>query len=219
MSDSDAVVFVVDDEPAVLKGLTRLLRSAGFQALPFSSPLTFLDCHDPNQPGCAVVDLAMPQLNGLELQAALAGAGYERPLVFLSGRGDIAASVRAMKAGAEDFLTKPVNDEDLLAAVRRAIERDRIIRLALAQSASIGRRLATLTRREREVLSGLVRGRLNKQIAGDLGVVEKTIKVHRGRLMEKMEARSLLELAHMVEGIDLLADMPDSVPGATRPPA
>ena len=152
-------------------------------------------------PGCVVLDLAMPGLNGLELQTALAASGCQRPIIFVSGHGDVPSSVRAMKAGAVDFLTKPVSEENLLAAIRRAIDRDRLMRQARAELQAIGERLNTLTPREREVLQHVVAGQLNKQIAADLGTVEKTVKVHRSRVMEKMGVRSLADLVRMAERI------------------
>ena len=199
MSDAVPTVFVVDDDPAVLKGLSRLLRAARLDVATFSSPQEFLERHDPNAPGCLVLDLSMPGLNGLELQEALATKGFAVPIIFLTGHGDIPTSVQAMKRGALDFLTKPVNDDDLLKAVHAAIEKDRIARLALAELDEIQQRLATLTPREREVLTHVVSGQLNKQIAYDLGTVEQTIKVHRARVMEKMKVDSVAELVRLTE--------------------
>jgi FixJ family two-component response regulator len=192
-------VFIVDDDAAVRKGLSRLLRSAGLAVATFASPREFLDRHDPNAPGCLVLDVAMPGLNGLELQQALIAGGHELAIVFLTGHGDIPMSVQAMKSGAVDFLTKPVNDDDLLTAVRVAIEKDRLQRQARSELADIQHRLATLTPREHEVLQHLITGQLNKQIAADLGTVEKTIKVHRARVLEKMQVRSVAELVHLAE--------------------
>jgi FixJ family two-component response regulator len=192
-------VFVVDDDPAVLKSLSRLLRSARLACATFSSPREFLDCHDPNVPGCLVLDVAMPGLNGLELQQALIASGHELPIVFLTGHGDVPMSVQAMKRGAVDFLTKPVNDDDLLKAVRAAIEKDRSQRRARAEVLEIQQRLDTLTPREREVMEHVVVGKLNKQIAAELGTVEKTIKVHRARVMQKMRVQSVAELVHLAE--------------------
>jgi FixJ family two-component response regulator len=192
-------VFVVDDDTAVLKSLSRLLRSAGLAVATFSSPRDFLDRHDPNTPGCLVLDVAMPGLNGLELQQALMARGHERAIIFLTGHGDIPMSVKAMKRGAVDFLTKPVDDDDLLKAIRVAIEKDRLQRQAHAEVAEIQQRLATLTPREREVLHHVISGHLNKQTAADLGTVEKTIKVHRARVMEKMKVQSVAELVHLAE--------------------
>lgn len=199
MNPTLPTVFIVDDEPAVLKSLSRLMRSARLAALTFSSPQEFLDRHDPQVPGCLILDVAMPGLDGLQLQQALIAKGSEIPIIFLTGRGDIPMSVRAMKRGAVDFLTKPVDDEDLLEAIRDAIEKDRVNRPAIAERNAIRQRLATLTPREREVLEHVLAGQLNKQIAGDLDIVEKTIKVHRGRVMEKMGVRSVAELVHLCE--------------------
>jgi FixJ family two-component response regulator len=205
-------VFVVDDDPSVLRALTRLLAVAGFEARGFASPAAFLEQHDPATPGCLVLDLALPGLDGLQLQEALSASGRARPIVFVTGRGDIPTSVRAMKSGAVDFLTKPVKDEDLLTAVRNAIEMDRSARAAQIELDALGRRLASLTPREHEVLAHVVAGRLNKQIAADLGTVEKTIKVHRARIMEKMAARSLADLVRIAERLGI------PPPAARAPP-
>ena len=199
MSSLPPTVFVVDDDAAVLKSLSRLLRSAGLAVATFSSPREFLDSHDPNTPGCLVLDVAMPELNGLELQQTLLASGHELAIVFLTGHGDIPMSVKAIKRGAVDFLTKPVSDDDLLTAVRDAIEKDRHQRQARAEVAEIHQRLATLTPREREVLQHVISGQLNKQIAADLGTVEKTVKVHRARVMEKMKVQSVAELVRLAE--------------------
>lgn len=199
MSDNSPIVFVVDDDPDVLKGLVRLLRSAGLEVAAFSSPHAFLELHDSSAPGCLVLDLAMPGLNGLELQGALTAKGSAIPIVFLTGRGDVPMSVQAMKGGALDFLTKPVNDEDLLRAITAALEKDRIGRESRAELDEIQQRLSTLTPRERQVLTHVVSGQLNKQIANDLGTVEKTIKVHRARVMEKMKVNSVAELVRLTE--------------------
>ncbi|SDR23282.1 two component transcriptional regulator, LuxR family [Rhizobiales bacterium GAS113] len=208
MTGEANTIFVVDDEPAILKALERLLRGAGFEVRGFLSSQAFLEQHDPAIPGCAVLDVAMDGMNGLELQQKLAASGCERPVVFLSGRGDIPMSVRAMRAGAVSFLTKPVRAEDLLAAIRRAIEKDDTARRAHRELDAIGRRLATLTPRETEVLRRVIAGRLNKQIAGELGTAEKTIKVHRARVMEKMGVRSVAELVRMTDQAGFMpADM------------
>jgi FixJ family two-component response regulator len=196
-------VFVVDDDPSVLRALTRLFTAAGFEARAFASPTAFLEQHDAATPGCLVLDVALPGLDGLQLQQALTASGCARPIVFMTGRGDIPSSVRAMKGGAVDFLTKPVRDEDLLTAVHSAIETDRRARAMQAELDALSQRLASLTPREREVLGHVVAGRLNKQIAGDLGTVEKTIKVHRARIMEKMAARSLADLVRIAERLGI----------------
>jgi FixJ family two-component response regulator len=188
---------VIDDDPGVLRALTRLLAAAGLEARALPSPAAFLAEHDPAVPGCLVLDVALPGLDGLELQEALAGSECARPIVFITGRGDIPTSVRAMKSGAVDFLTKPVNDTELLAAVHQAIDADRLARAARAELDALKHRLASLTLREREVLAHVIAGRLNKQIAADLGTVEKTIKVHRARIMGKMAVRSLADLVRI----------------------
>ncbi len=203
MNHPSATVFVVDDDPSVLKGLARLLRSARLDVAAFDSPREFLERHDSAAPGCLVLDVAMPGLNGLELQEALAAEGSALPIIFLTGHGDIPKSVQAMKRGALDFLTKPVNDEDLLKAVHVAIEKDRAARQARAELEEIRARLDMLTPREREVLAHVVSGQLNKQIAADLGTVEKTIKVHRARVMEKMKAQSVADLVRLAEKLGL----------------
>ncbi|MCC6194182.1 MAG: response regulator transcription factor [Burkholderiales bacterium] len=203
-TDPRCTVFVVDDDVSVRRGVLRLLRSAGLDALTFGSAQEFLDCHDSTVAGCVILDLAMPGIDGLAMQQTLADRGSALPIVFLTGHGNVPASVQAMKRGAVDFLTKPVGDEQLLETVRRAIERGRVLKKANEETAEIERRLAALTPREREVLPHLMRGRLNKQIAADLGTVEKTIKVHRARIMHKMQVRSLVALARMMErsGLD-----------------
>ena len=193
------VVYVVDDDPDVLKAIERLLESAGHKVVAFPSPQQFLERFDPDAAGCLVLDLAMPGLSGLELQGRLEQQASHLPIVFLTGRGDIAASVRAMKHGASDFLTKPVDDALLIAAVRDALARDRALRPARIERERIAKRLATLTERERQVLEHIVAGRLNKQIAADLGTVEKTIKYHRANLMRKMGVRVVADLVKLAE--------------------
>jgi FixJ family two-component response regulator len=192
-------VFLVDDDARVLKALSRLLRANGYDNQPFSSPQEFLAQHDAAVPGCAVLDVAMPGLDGLVLQQVLAAGSEQRPIIFLTGKGDIPTSVRAMKAGAIDFLTKPVKEKDLLQAIARAQEIDSKARQSRVDLAFIQAKIATLTPREREVLSHVVAGRLNKQIAGDLGTVEKTIKVHRARVMEKLGLRTVADLVRFAE--------------------
>ena len=194
---------MVDDDPGVLRALTRLFSAAGLEARAFPSPAAFLEAHDPATPGCLVLDVALPGLDGLELQQALTGSDCARPIVFITGRGDVPTSVRAMKGGAVDFLTKPVNDTELLEAVRKAIEVDRLARAARLELDALRGCLATLTQREREVLAQVVAGCLNKQIAADLGTVEKTIKVHRARIMAKMAARSLADLVRIAERLGI----------------
>ncbi len=202
MNANVPVVFLVDDDPSILKALTRLLAAEGFETRPYSSAANFLDEYNATLPGCIVMDLAMPGMSGLDLQCRLASSGRVRPIVFITGQGDIPTSVRAMKAGAVDFLTKPFDDHALLSAVRFAIEKDQAVRSKQEQRDRIERSLASLTQREREVFEHVTRGRLNKQIAGDLGIVEKTVKVHRGRIMKKMGVRSLAELVKLAERLD-----------------
>src|SRR5438874_6638793 len=192
-------VFIVDDYAPVRRSISRLLRAAGFAVVAFASADEFLAQFDPRTMGCLVLDVAMPALNGLELQHILEKTGSLLPIIFLTGTSDIPKSVEAMKHGASDFLTKPVDDEDLLAAVRVAIEKNRVLRQEQAELSEIQARLATLTPREREVLEYVVTGKLNKQIAGDLGTVEQTVKVHRARVMQKMRVRSVAELVRLTQ--------------------
>ena len=199
MSAAANTVFVVDDEPPVVKALERLLRAEGYEVRGFLSSQAFLEEHDAAIPGCAVLDIAIDGISGLELQRLLANSRCERPVVFLTGHGDIPMSVHAMRAGAVSFLTKPIQAQELLDAVRLALENDRKAREARGRLAVIECRLGTLTAREREVLEHVVSGRLNKQIAADLGTAEKTVKVHRGRVMEKMRARSVAELVRLCD--------------------
>jgi FixJ family two-component response regulator len=196
---SNPTVFVVDDYAPVRKSISRLLHAAGFNVAAFASAVEFLAQYDPAILGCLVLDLAMPTLNGLELQTILNKTGSLLPIIFLTGTADIPESVQAMKHGASDFLTKPVNDEELLAAVRVAIEKHRALRRKQRELSEIRARLATLTPREHEVLEYVVAGKLNKQIAGDLGTVEQTIKVHRAHVMEKMKVQSVAELVRLME--------------------
>lgn len=194
-------VYLVDDDRRVLKALSLLLRAGGYDARPFSSSQDFLAQHDAAVPGCAILDLSIPDLDGLQLQEALAAIGVKRPIIFLTGRGNIPAAVRAIKAGAVDFLTKPVRKSDLFAAISRAEQVDTQSRLASAELAAMKSRIESLTPREMEVLSHVVAGRLNKQIAGDLGTVEKTIKFHRGHIMRKLGVRTVADLVRLTEKV------------------
>ena len=197
-------VYLVDDDPGVLKALSRLLRARGYEVKPYFSPQLFLEEHDAAVPGCAILDVSMPGLDGLELQRALTAAGgSHRPVLFVTGKGDIPTSVRAMKAGAIDFLTKPVKDEDLFKAVSNAEALDVELRRLHSELELMQAKVRTLTPREREVLTHVVAGRLNKQIAGDLGTAEKTIKVHRSRMMEKLGIRMVADLVRMAEKLNL----------------
>lgn len=193
-----ATVHVVDDDPSVLTSLSRLLCATGHRAATHATAEAFLAALDPAEPGCVVLDLRMPGLDGHAVQARLSEAGIALPVVFLSGKGDIPASVQAMKEGAVDFLTKPVQADVLLAAVDEAIARDAESRVQATETAACEDRLARLTPREREVLDAVVAGRLNKQTAEALGIAEKTVKVHRARVMRKMGVRSVADLVSLV---------------------
>lgn len=192
-------VFLVDDQPAVLKAMARLLQSAGVSAVTFESAQAFLDSGNASKAGCLVLDLAMPDMDGMALQGKLTAMGSALPIIFLTGHGSIDTGVLAMKLGAQDFLTKPVDADRLLAAVQAAFERNRLARLASAEKQAIQARLNSLTPRELEVLYLLVEGKLNKQVAAELGTVEKTIKVHRAKVMSKMDVTSVAALIHMLE--------------------
>jgi FixJ family two-component response regulator len=196
---SGPTVFVVDDDGAVRKAVSRLLRSAGITAAVFASPREFLAQYNPATPGCLVLDVAMPDFNGLQLQTALTEKRCILPIIFFTGHGDVSKSVQAMKQGAFDFLSKPVKDKDLLTAVRAAIEKDAVVRREQAKLSEIRARLGTLTSREREVLEHVVSGKLNKQIAGDMGITEATVKMHRAHVMAKMKVQSVAELARLTE--------------------
>jgi FixJ family two-component response regulator len=196
-------VFVVDDDPSVLRAISRFLRSHELLVEPYESPWQFLDAIDPATPGCVLLDLSLPQISGLELQERLAESGSAHPVVFLTGYGSIRASVQAMQAGALDFIEKPFVDDVLLATVRRALDRDRELRERRIASDSIVRRVASLTPREGEVLRHVIAGRLNKQIAARLGTAEKTVKVHRARVMRKMSVRSVAELTRAADCVGI----------------
>ncbi|HYN60296.1 MAG TPA: response regulator [Rubrivivax sp.] len=199
MEEPAPTVYLVDDDPDLLRALARLLQSAEMKVATFASAQEFLDGHDRSAPGCLVLDLAMPGLNGLQLQQALEQQVSSLPIIFLTGRGNIAASVQAMKHGATDFLTKPVDDTELIAAIHEALTKGQALHRANAQREHLARSLGSLTERERQVLDGIVAGKLNKQIAADLGTVEKTIKFHRGNLMRKMGVRVVADLVKLAE--------------------
>ena len=186
-------VFVVDDEAPVRRALSRMLRANRFAVATFASSKEFLGQYDPDASGCLVLDIMMPG-NGLELQRVLQKKGCTLPIIFLTGYGDVSKSVQALKGGAIDFLTKPVNDQSLLRAVRAAIGKNRVTRQEQTQVSEICSRLAALTPRERQVLEHIVSGELNKQIAGHLGITQRTVKAHRARLMEKMKVDSVAKL-------------------------
>jgi FixJ family two-component response regulator len=199
MSSAEPTVFVVDDEFSVRQSLSRLLGAAGLNVVAFDCAQAFLERYTARVPGCLVLDLAMPGLNGLELQETLAARGRFLPIIFLTGQGDLPSGIKAMKRGAVDFLSKPVDADDLIQAVRTGIEKDRIALRVESELLEIRRRVAKLTPREYEVLRHVVSGKLNKQIACDLGTVEKTVKVHRARVMEKLKATSLAELVRIAQ--------------------
>lgn len=194
-------VFLVDDQAAVLKGLCRLLDSAGYTVQAYSSAQAFLDSGNAAQPGCLVLDLAMPGMGGLALQQQLAARASVLPVIFLTGHGDIDSGVHAMKLGAADFLTKPVDDDRLLAAIDLAFARNSAAHRHDAERLDIVARMASLTEREREVMDLVIEGALNKQIAAALGAAEKTVKVHRGRVMAKMQVRSVSALVRLVDRV------------------
>jgi FixJ family two-component response regulator len=206
MNGPSHTVFIVDDAREVRAGLSRLLAAAGYQVRAFESAASFLEEQDAEDPGCLLLDVCMPGLSGLELQHSLLGSRQARPIVFLSGQGDVRTSVNAMKDGAVDFLTKPVDDVQLFAAVDQALQRDADQRLERAIFETIQQRLKLLTPRERQVMGQVIRGRLNKQIAADLGTGEKTVKVHRARVMSKMMARSVAELVQLAARVGISSE-------------
>jgi FixJ family two-component response regulator len=203
MNETAPVVYVVDDEASVRISLKRLLRSIGLDARTYASAQEFLYSERPDAPACLVLDVRLPGLSGLDLQQELAAARVDLPIIFVTGHGDIPMSVRAMKAGAVEFLTKPFREQDLLEAIQRGIERNRITRQQSTELQMLQRRYALLTPREREVFPRVTSGLLNKQIAAEMGASEKTIKVHRGQVMQKMKAESLAHLIQMAEKLHL----------------
>jgi FixJ family two-component response regulator len=197
MTEAEPIVFVVDDDPSVRSSTERLVRSAGFKVKTFGSAKEFLESFRPEGPACLVLDVRLPGQSGLDLQRELTGSGVQIPIIFMTGHGDIPMSVRAMKAGAAEFLTKPYRKNDLLEAIRASIERDRASRKERLEAGALRQRYEQLTPREREVMALVVAGLLNKQIAGELATSERTIKFHRAHIMQKMEAESLAELVRM----------------------
>ncbi len=202
MADVSGAVFVVDDDPSMRAALGDLISSVGLQARLFASPQEFLQSHPPDILGCLVLDVRLPGMSGLTFQNELAKAGIAFPVIFITGHGDIPMSVRAMKAGAVEFLTKPFHDQDLLDAIHTALERDRERRRGAAIAVQLRERYATLTERERQIMALVVMGRANKQIAAELTLSEMTVKVHRGQVMRKMKAGSLPELVRMADRLD-----------------
>jgi len=203
MTSGSPVVFVVDDDSAVRDSLRRLITSVGFMVEVFPSAQAFMRARRADAPGCLVLDVRLPGLSGLDLQRELADTDAALPIIFLTGHGDIPMSVRAMKAGAVEFLTKPFREQDLLDAIRSAIERDRAARQERQELAELRGRYALLTPRERDVLAGIVAGLLNKQIAGELGTSEVTVKEQRGHLMRKMQAGSVADLVRFASRLGI----------------
>ena len=205
MKQQDSVVFVVDDDSSVCEAIKSLIRSVGLRVETFGTAQEFLSSKRPDAPGCVVLDVRLPGLSGLDLQRELAAHDINLPVIFITGHGDIPMSVRAMKAGALEFLTKPFRDQDLLDAIQQALERDRSARQQRSETAELRERFDSLTSREREVMGLVVSGLLNKQIAGELGTSEVTIKIHRSQVMKKMGAGSLAELVRMTEKLGIPA--------------
>jgi FixJ family two-component response regulator len=201
MTLPEFAVFIIDDDQGVLDALSRFLQAAGYDTKAYSSPQAFLDEHDPSMPGCVVLDLSMPRMNGLDVQHELVMRGIERPIIFLSGRGTVSASVEAMKAGAVDFLPKPFKDDELLSAIKVAEERDRVRLQRDAGRKAASKLIDKLTPREKEVMELVVRGHLNKNIAALIGTGEKTVKVHRGRVMRKLGISSVAELVRLTSKV------------------
>ena len=208
MPDANATVLVVDDDPDLRASVGRLLRSVGIDTQLFASISDFLKSNPPDGPACLVLDVRLPGQSGLDFQRELAAAKRELPIIFITGHGDIPMTVQAMKGGAIEFLTKPFRDQDLLDAIHLGLSRDRASRDNTKALAALKERFASLSPRERDIMLQVVRGRLSKQIAGDMGIAEATVKVHRSRLMRKMKARSLPELGRMADKLKLGPDEP-----------
>jgi FixJ family two-component response regulator len=208
MVDAAPTILVVDDDPALRRSVGLLLESVGLDAQLFASIADFLRSDPPDGPSCLVLDVRLPGKSGLDFQRELATANRELPIIFITGHGDIPMSVQAMKGGAIEFLTKPFRDQDLLDAIQLGLSRDRIRRENEKALATLKERFASLSPRERDIMIQVARGRLSKQIAGDIGIAEATVKVHRSRAMQKMKARSLPELGRMVGKLKLVPEEP-----------
>jgi FixJ family two-component response regulator len=215
--DAQQQVAILDDEPSIVQALARLLSAEGMHTRTWTSSREYLDAHDPAEPGCLLCDLYMPDISGFELQQILSTPPNCRPVILMSAQADIETAVRGMRAGAVSFLAKPVKRADLLATVREALTIDLQMRASLAKRAKIEARLRQLTPREAEVMELVITGMLNKQIAARLGTAEKTIKVHRGRLMEKMEVRSAAALAQLLVAGGLSPPTRNPEPAGSRP--
>src|SRR5882672_10034361 len=210
MPKINSTVFVIDDDPELLASVGRLLRSLGLNAQLFASIADFLKSGPPDGPSCLVLDVRLPGQSGLEFQRELAAANRQLPIIFITGHGDIPMSVQAMKGGAIEFLTKPFRDQELVDAIQLGLSRDRARRENEKALASIRERFESLSPREREIMIQVAHGRLSKQIAGDIGIAEATVKVHRSRLMHKMKARSLPELSRMADKLKLVPEEPQN---------
>jgi FixJ family two-component response regulator len=208
-SDDQPIVFVVDDDPSMRRALTNLFESVGIRVEAFGSAPEILQSQPPDVPSCLVLDIRLPGLSGLDLQADLAKANIHTPIIFITGHGDIPMTVRAMKGGAVDFLTKPVRDQEILDAVQAAIERDRKRRDLEKTVSNVRSRFASLTSRERDVLCLVTSGLMNKQVATELGLAEITVKIYRGQIMRKMGAKSLADLVRMAEALGIQRTKPD----------